>query len=190
MFHVEVRQFPHVARAFNLSREQIDTRIIGPWASNTPIELDDRRWAPERARLTVYEGRELRSDELGLGRGWANVTRTAEDVTARLLAETEPGVAPQASVEAFKRETVRMCAAAPMSLGRIVAQAGESHPELRVSELVALVEQAVWELLHERRLQMRRAGASVDKADWRSVLFSWSQWAGADADPAVLERPA
>ena len=31
VFHVELRQFPHVARVFNLSREELDARFARPW---------------------------------------------------------------------------------------------------------------------------------------------------------------
>ena len=86
MFHVELRQFPHQARAFNLSREELDTRVIAPWVAGRAIELDDRRWSPERARLTIYESPHLTPDQLGMGRGWQSVTRDGVDVTARLLA--------------------------------------------------------------------------------------------------------
>ncbi len=49
----------------------------------------ERKWAPERAKLTIYEGPELRPDEIGVGRGWGNVTKYGTDVTGRLLsAET------------------------------------------------------------------------------------------------------
>ena len=79
MFHVELRQFPHVARAFNLTREELDVRFARPWASGAVIAYDDRRWAPERARLTVYEGPQLRTSEIGMGRGWSTVAKTARD---------------------------------------------------------------------------------------------------------------
>ncbi len=187
MFHVEVRQFPHVARTFNLSRQELDTRIVLPWVSNAPIELDDRRWAPERARLTIYEGRELRPDELGVGRGWPNVTRTGEEVTARLLEESASGPQSPSSIEAFKRDTLRLCAAQGVSLGEVVVLASDRHPGWRLSERLALVEQAVWELLHHGQLRMSRPGGVVDRADWQSVLFRWSEWTGAQADPAFLE---
>ena len=73
MFHLELRQFPHVARAFNLSREELERRFVGPWVSGQAIDQDDRRWSPEKARLTILEGPELRLEEIGLGRGWANL---------------------------------------------------------------------------------------------------------------------
>jgi hypothetical protein len=56
VFHVELRQFPHQARAFNLSREELDARILGPWISGAPIELQDRRWTSEKAKLTILAG--------------------------------------------------------------------------------------------------------------------------------------
>ncbi|MGB8879441.1 MAG: hypothetical protein WCD11_24215, partial [Solirubrobacteraceae bacterium] len=102
MFHVELRQFPHQTRAFNLTRQELDARILGPWVSGGRVELDDRRWTSDRARLTIYEGPVLTGDQLGLGRGWANVTRQGEDVTERLLAEA----AHPPPVAELKRELV------------------------------------------------------------------------------------
>ena len=75
MFHLELRQFPHVARAFNLSREELDARFARPWANGAVIEYDDRRWAPERARLTDLRGARAsaraRSGWAAAGRRWA-----------------------------------------------------------------------------------------------------------------------
>ena len=42
MFHVELRQFLHVARAFNLTREELDARILHPWVNGGSIALQDR----------------------------------------------------------------------------------------------------------------------------------------------------
>jgi hypothetical protein len=50
MFHVELRQFPHQTRAFNLSREELDDRIVGPWIEGAPIEMDDYRCCPTAPR--------------------------------------------------------------------------------------------------------------------------------------------
>ena len=172
MFHVELRQFPHQARAFNLTREQLDARVVGPWTSGSAIELDERRWTPERAKLTVYEGPELSPDQLGLGRGWANVTRAGEDVTARVLAErASPG--PMAEL---KRDLLDRCAYGAVPLRRLVELTGERYPRSRVSERLALGEQAVWELLHEERVGLMRAGEAVGRADWQDVLLRWEAW--------------
>jgi len=174
VFHVELRQFPHQGRAFNLTRPELDARILGPWSSGAAVELDDHRFSPERARLTIYEGPELSGDQRGLGRGWANVTRQGQDVTARLLAE----VARTPALGEFKRALVDGCTDAPVALGRVVELAGEAYPQARISERIALGEQAVWELLHEGAVSLLRAGTQVDREDWRGVLLAWEAWSG------------
>jgi hypothetical protein len=176
VFHVELRQFPHQARAFNLTRSELDARILGPWASGTEVELDDRRFSPERTRLTIYEGPELSEDQRGLGRGWANVTRQGEDVTARLLAE----VAQPTAVAEFKRALLAGCAQKPVALGRVVELAGERYPQARVSERIALAEHAVWELLHEGAVVLARGEVTVAREEWQGVLLGWAAWSGGE----------
>ena len=50
MFHLELRQFPHVACAFNLSEAEL-WRIVEPWSRAEWIEVGD---------LKLYEFSELR----------------------------------------------------------------------------------------------------------------------------------
>ena len=178
MFHVELRQFPHQARAFNLTREELTARIVGPWVSGRSIELDERRWSPERARLTIYEGPLLAPDQLGMGRGWGNVTRTGEDVTGRLLDEASASLAHPAPVVDLKYEIVARCAGRSLPVGDVVELVGERYPQSRVSERLALAEQAVWELLHERAVQLARAGEPVGQEQWQATLFDWAAWSG------------
>jgi hypothetical protein len=182
MFHVELRQFPHQARAFNLTREELDGRILTPWTSGGAIELDDRRWSPERARLTIYEGPQLATDQLGMGRGWANVTRDGQEVTERLLAEA----ARPAPAAELKREVLDRCAYGPLALRRLVEVTGERYPRARVSERLALCEQAVWELLHEGAVQLVRGGTPLSGEDWQGVLLRWEAWA---EEAVTVEAP-
>jgi hypothetical protein len=172
VFHVELRQFPHQARAFNLTREELDARILVPWVAGSDLELDDRRWTRDRARLTVYEGPALAGDQLGLGRGWANVTRTGEDVTDRLLAEA----AHPPPVAELKGEVVARVAGGSIRLATLVELAGERYPQARVSERLALCEQAVWELLHEGAVELTCDGAPVARERWQEVLLTWAAW--------------
>ena len=122
VFHVQLRQFPNAARAFNLSREELERRFAEPWRTRRSVELDDRRWNPDKARMSVYEGRPLAREEIGLGRGWANVTRTGRDVTDEVLAQPS-------AVELFK-------AALPTrtTLTELMALAASHYPGSRVSE--------------------------------------------------------
>jgi len=177
MFHVELRQFPHLARAFNLPRDELETRILGPWVRGDPVELNDRRWAPDRAKLTIYEGRALATDEIGMGRGWANAARTGEDVTTRLVAEAERSLkAPSALVE-LKQRLLKRCGEAPVGLNDVVELSG-SDGRQRASERLADAEQAVWELLHEGRVRLIREGRFLEREQWQPALLSWASWSG------------
>jgi hypothetical protein len=178
VFHVELRQFPHQARAFNLSREELDARILAPWVTGAPIQLQDRRWTSEKAKLTILEGAELRPDEIGLGRGWNNASKSGQDVTARLLEEERHSL--QAPADELKEAIVAACAGPAIALAQVVAVAAARDPERRPSELLGAAEQAVWELLHAGRLRLLRHSEEVPHERWQPVLLSWSSWTGAE----------
>ncbi len=129
-FHVELRQFPHAARAFNLTAEELQAGFVGPWLVGAAVHWDDRRWDPGRAKLTIYEADELRPDQIGMGRGWGNVTKSGREVTSALL---ERG---RSTIEDRKAEVLRRCAAGPLALDQLDD------------------EQAVLELLREGRLRV------------------------------------
>ena len=148
MFHVELRQFPHQTRAFNLTREELDERIVRPWLAGEPIELNEYRWLPDRATLTIYEAPRLGVAEMGLGRGWQNVTRSGRDVTQEVLIEARDDDGQLATAEDFKAEIATRSAAGAISISGLVELAGEWYPQSRVSERIALCEGVVWELLH------------------------------------------
>lgn len=178
MFHVELRQFPHQARAFNLSREELDGRILGPWVTGGSIDLQDRRWTSDKAKLTVIEGAELRPDEIGMGRGWSNAIKSGQDVTATLLDEMRH--AQEAPADELKEAIVAACTGSPIALAQVVAVAAAREPQRRPSELLGAAEQAVWELLHAGRLRLLRHGDEVPRERWQPVLLSWSSWTGTD----------
>jgi hypothetical protein len=185
MYHLELRQFPHVARAFNLTRDELERRFVRPWVAGSIIEHDERRWSPERVRLTIVEGPELRTDELGMGRGWATATRQGRDVTEPLIAEARRGAEARPEVEALK-DAVREVAASAITLQDVMALAAAAHPGWRPSEQLALAEQAVWEMLHQERLTLSAGGKPVARDRWQPLLLSWETWTG--ADPGVELR--
>jgi hypothetical protein len=187
MFHLELRQFPHVARAFNLVREELETRILTPWVQGRPVELDDRRWAPERAKLTIYEGRALATEEIGMGRGWANAARSGEAVTERMLADAERSIKAPPALTELKQELLARCAGGRVGLNRVVELARFGEPSRRASERLALAEQAVWELLHEGHAGLVRAGAPLAPADWQPALLSWAAWGEEERAAVFLE---
>lgn len=191
VYHVELRQFPHVARAFNLTSQELQERIVVPWAAGEMVDWGDRRWAPERARLTIYEGPALRTDEIGLGRGWANARRGGEDVTARVLADAQHPSARDSSVTQFKEELLGLCRGGRVEVREAMRLASAVHPDWRVSDRLALAERAIWELLHAGSLRITRAageesGAS-DSEQWQQLLLAWSTWGDPSAPGVFLQ---
>ena len=187
MFHVELRHFPHVARAFNLTEEELRRRFVDPWARKETVELDEQRFSPEKTRLTIYEAPQLRPDQIGMGRGWANVTRSGEDVTERVFGDT---IAPRSAVEKLKDEVASRCAVGPVGIGDVLSMADAELPGRRVSERVALAEECVWELLHQGRASMVSAGDPGDTLAvelWQPILLSWETWT--EPEPTVLLTP-
>jgi len=189
VFHLELRQSIHVTRAFNLARDELERRILGPWVRGAAIELNDRRWEPQRARLTIYEGAALGVEEIGLGRGWAQVTRTGAEVTAGLLADARlqaqrgPG---EPALASFKAALIARCASGPSTVGELVAWASELHPGWRVSERLGLVERAVWELLHEGAIELHREHREVGAEEWEALLLAWTTWAPGAGSPLLV----
>lgn len=95
-YHVEIRSgLSRVARAFNLSEEELRHHVVAPWLHGGPVLLGGRDWEPSKCTLTVLAGPELDDSRLAMGQGWSNAERTAENVTATLLAApaTPAGVA-------------------------------------------------------------------------------------------------
>jgi hypothetical protein len=172
VFHVELRRFPHVARVFNLDAEELQGRIVLPWIRGAAVELEDRRWTRDRARLTIYEGPEIAAEDRGLGRGWSTVTRDGQNVTAWMIAAAGELVP---KVSGLKRAL--LAAPTPLPLSEVASLAGSAG---RPSERLAAAEQAVWELLHEGRASLTLAGAPVQRAEWESVLLRWETWADPD----------
>jgi hypothetical protein len=128
------------------------------------------------------EGPELRVDEIGMGRGWATVTKTSRDVTETVLAAGQRGVQDRVAVETFKAE-VRGAARTPVSFPDVVALAVAEHPEWRVSERLALAEQAIWELLYQGGLRLVGPEGPIETEGWRALFMRWSTWV--DDGPAA-----
>jgi hypothetical protein len=177
VYHVELRQFPHVSRAFNLDREALDARFLRPFVAGELIEYDERRWGPEKTRLTVLEGPELGHVDRGWGRGWGMATKHGRDVTEQMLAQARRGAGARPEVEALK-EAIAEAARAPIRFADAVALAAARQPMWRASEQLAVAEQAVWEMLHQGRLQLCEGEQPLPPDRWQPIVLRWSTWAG------------
>jgi hypothetical protein len=180
VFHLELRQRPHLARAFNLSEEELRARFLTPLAEGRAVELGGRTWHPQRVQVRVLEGRRLEPGELMLGRGWANAQRVGEDVTARFAGQEANRPAPAAALERARERLLGRVQAGPLTLREAVLVTDELLAGHRASRRLALVEQAVWELLHAGRVQLLDPdGVTVESERWEQRLISWEAW-GAD----------
>ena len=168
MFHIELRQFPHSAWAFNLTDPEL-SRIVEPWSRDQWIELGERKWSPHQARLTVLEGPHLPVEDLSMGRGWRNAKHHSTDVTERVIAqalasgatapdsagtvaESAAGGAPAAtaengalggdlsSVSSGETEVHALLGSDPAALLQAWRLAAQRRPELSPSESLALAE--------------------------------------------------
>jgi hypothetical protein len=157
VFHLELRQFPHQTREFNLTREQLEARVVVPWVRGEMVELGERRWAPDRAKLVIYEGRALATDEIGMGRGWSNVTRSGEEVTARVLDEARAVAQSPPALDALKRALLARSVEGPVGMGQVLALAGELEPSLSAPQRLELAGRAIWDLLQNERLKLSRS---------------------------------
>ena len=188
MYHMELRQFPHVARVFNLTRDELDARFVRPWMGGAIIDHEDRRWAPERSKLRILEGPALRPDELGMGRGWASAARSGTDVTETVIAPARRGAEARPEVEGLK-VAIGEVAVTPLGFQDVVALAAAAHPHWRASQQLELAEQAVWEMLHQGHLVMTVGGDAVARQRWQPVVLSWATWAGVTTEPFRLQSP-
>ena len=141
-FHVEISGALNHARAFNLSFDELRRGVLEPWLTNRPVELGEREWPPAESTLRILEGRHLDTPDLSFGQGWANAERTAEDVTRRMLAETEPPRLPDAFVveselpEATVAEMLAGRQAQPVPLGDAEKRLDGRDPEVAAVILV------------------------------------------------------
>jgi hypothetical protein len=164
MFHVELRQFPHNACAFNLDADELYEKLAGPWSRDEWVEFGERKWSPHRSQLTVLEGPHLELADLSMGRGWRNAERLGKDVTEAVLADArarpEVGDAPAAPPPQPAGPPAPAPAPAgppaPAGLARPLAPAGLAGPPAPAGLAGLLGEApdallAAWRLAAERR---------------------------------------
>lgn len=187
MFHVELKQRPHTTRAFNLTEEELNRRFIHPLRAGQTVSYAERDWEPGKTRLTVYEGRALGPEEIGLGRGWQNAVRTGSEVTERILGETRVRVERPDEVDRLKERVVGRLGAGPQTLAEVVRMSDALLPGARPSQRLSAAELAVWELLKDGTVEMV-GGAGPE--DPERTLLSWEAWTQATTSSISLARSA
>ena len=160
MYHLELRQFPHVARRFNQSEQQVRA-LAKSWVGEEWVEEAERKWNMNEATLTILDGPKLSMADLAMGRGWRNAQRRSEDVTERVLGELRGGGGGRAASSAASQAPDSDAEAAPDS-----ALLADSLG----LELLALLDDGpvapvrVWQLAHDR-LDAQPLGETLALAD-------------------------
>ncbi|MGH2835161.1 MAG: hypothetical protein ACRDLT_00800 [Solirubrobacteraceae bacterium] len=165
MFHVELRMGMHLVREFNLGEERLWLGFLAPLMADREFSVEGHEFSPHQTQLKVYEGPELRPDQLGLGRGWQNVERTSADVTERVLARArehtgraQPQRTLPAVAELVCERLIGRIAAGPVSAQEMLETAAELMPESSEGECLDAAQRAAWRLLELGHAQLAPSG--------------------------------
>jgi hypothetical protein len=214
VYHLELRQFPHNLCRFNLSEQELRA-IVGPWTRDPWVELGERKWRPETAKLTVLEGPHVPLDQLSMGRGWRIVERNSTDVTDRVLAaakqaatalsQPSPQHAPPDTAlvaDSLGLELLALLADGPEPLSQAWRLAAARFPERSPSECLALAEGAVGSLLRGGFIALvqpasndspgqgppQRSGPPVEQADAHLLIRALDSWAEQGVAGVLVRR--
>jgi hypothetical protein len=178
VFHVQLRQRRNTASVFNLSQDDVRSRFVTPMVADRVFDFAEKQWNPRETQLTVLEGRQLRPDELGLGRGWPNAKRTGTEVTDQFLSDGRvrgPQIDP---VTALEDRIAGRLAAGPLPLRELLAMTAEVMPGQTVGERMAVCERTVWESLQRGGRGLQIDGAPLPADAWRAQLLDVDAWLG------------
>jgi hypothetical protein len=213
-YHLELRQFPHVARRFNQSEQEV-LALAKPWTGEAWIEEAERKWNMNEATLTILEGPKLSMADLAMGRGWRNAQRRSEDVTERVLdrfrkpdrggasgaAQDEAHVANAAATapdiallaDSLGLELLALLDDGPVMPMRVWRLAQERLVGRPPAEALALAERAVRSLLARRLVILLAAtpsanGTTLSDAQVETALGTADVWGGGGSSPVVIAR--
>lgn len=201
MFHLEVRQFPSNFCRFNMSEHELHSVVVDPWVRGEWIELGERKWNPQAAKLTVLEGPEIPLDQLTMGRGWRSAQRHGREVTERILSaarETQNVVAKDGTPDPEHADTLALQILAELAdnqtpLRRSWELAQTANRQIPPSRSLALAEGAVRSLLRSGLIVVLVAESidSVERrildsqAEQEAVLKDLVSWAASEQSTTV-----
>ncbi len=178
MYHLELRMATDQERAYNLTEGDLNELFLTPLTSGRVVSYGDKEWIPAETRVTVYEGPQLRTDQIAMGRGWPNVRKHGHDVTERLLANVKQTAVRNPTAGALRERLLGRLAAGSVTLSDVLAMAAEMSKGQRFSEQVAAAELASWELLQQHELVLESDGQPVPQTEWQWLLMDYRAWVG------------
>jgi hypothetical protein len=154
---MELRQFPHNFCRFNLSEQQL-RKIVESWSAGEVVEVGERKWDPQRAKLTILEGPRIPNTQLTMGRGWSVAQRQSADVTGQVLAPlrqrrgpAEPIASDSTSAanlaDSLALEVLSSLGDSPAPLSEVWKLAAARSPGCPAGESLTLAEQALRSLI-------------------------------------------
>jgi hypothetical protein len=192
VYHVELRESPQVAHAFNLGVARLQAEVMGPLLTGQIFEFGGSEWVPQRMTIVVLEGPELPLHRLGMGRGWINARRVSEDVTKEVLDAAKAAGAANAGLASaagragaarapdIERDILARCAVGPLSLPAVWDRAEIVAPDASAGERLVLAEAALNHLLAEGRVELCRgedpSSASLPLGEADAVLRAREAW--------------
>jgi len=156
MFHVEMRCGMHVVREFNLDERELWIKFLAPLMADRDFTFEGHDFTPRKTRIKIFNGPELRPDQMALGRGWQNVERGGSDVTEAVLARAREAGVPQpaaaspvavAAPDALRERLIGRLSAGPATLDDITRIAADLMPESSAEERLAASRDVALELL-------------------------------------------
>jgi hypothetical protein len=191
VYHVELRQFPHNLCRFNLDEREL-RELVEPWTREPSVEIEEQKWFPHKAKLTIFEGPQIPLDQLTMGRGWRIAERQGRNVTERVLAAARQAAAPAAPdstapdstasassqhaqsdpalvADSLGLELLALLSAGPAPLATAWRVAADRYSERLPSECLELAERAVRSLLQARLVVLTQVPAHDAGAQDRST---------------------
>ncbi|HEX2703967.1 MAG TPA: hypothetical protein VHM72_11130 [Solirubrobacteraceae bacterium] len=202
MYHVEIRENPQRANAFNLDLARLHAELIDPWLSGEVFEFGGSEWIPQRTTMMILEGPELPLHRLGLGRGWTNALHEGKDVTMEVLEAAKAANTGRASVAAragagrapdIERDILARVAVGPLSLPVVWDRAEIVAPDASAGERLVLAEAALNHLPAEGHVELCRgedpSGDSLTPDEADAVLRAREAWS-TDRSNGLFVHPA
>jgi len=166
-----------MARAFNLSADELTRRFLAPLVNGRELIYEDREWTARKTTVTVYEGPELPIEQMGMGRGWGNVQRSGTDVTERVLQHAREQTARHPALDRLQERLAGRLSVGAIPIADVIGLADDLMGG-RLSERLAVAELAVWEMLHHGRASLLEDGVTVEPERWQEVLLQSDSWLG------------
>jgi hypothetical protein len=186
VYHIELRESPQRANAFNLDTARLRAEVIDPWSAGQIFEFGGSEWVPQRMTMMILEGPELPLHQLGLGRGWTNALKVSKDVTKEVLAAANTtraatgGRSSAGRAPDIERDVLARCAVGPLSLPAVWDRAEIVAPDASAGERLLLAEAALNHLLAEGHVELCRgedpSAAALPLSEADAVLRAREAW--------------